>query len=469
VIDGDVRCKASTSTLAITGMKGKQMEEFRLEMQEKPAEAALRFVTGPAGSGKTTQAKERIESDPNSAMFTATTGIAAVNGAGVTWWSALRTQPHNIRKHHENGTLVENMEKIAENCEGLVIDEASMLRHDHLDILTDVVDKVSEARNRRFGLELIGDFLQLPPIPDKDKGETRIPWAFEARSWPRFAAHTTRLRTNYRQQDDPAFAEALGALRKGEGAEAADIIGDTCAWTTTVPARFEGTCIYATNRNVTDHNQRRLKELPGLACTYWANKSGRQRSEWENIPHPLELKLGAYVMVLANDSSKDADGNPNFHYCNGDVGHVEELTADKVHVRIVRTDAAHAIGKITRREYDDHHQVVAEYGRLADQAMRENRSLPDGSVWSAEEDAWIRGSIGYLPLRLAWASTVHKSQGLTLRGPVLINLREAFMRSPAMTYVATSRATMAENITFAGTPKLLAERTAIHPEVRQWL
>jgi ATP-dependent DNA helicase PIF1 len=423
-----------------------------------PSKVTLRFISGPAGSGKTYQVKERARLNPKSVLLTGTTGIASINLGGTTWWSTLRTRPDSIERDFRNGALRERLGSLANEYGALAIDEASMLPAPLLDLLVNACDELG----REFTLELIGDFCQLPPIPEEGQPE-EIPWAFRSAHWPRF--ETRMLQGSFRQVDE-RFLYALNGLRCGMGEAAAEVLKDTARWTRKADCDFAGTTIFATNANVDRYNATRFAKLPDAPTYYRSARWGIERSEWKNVPHVLELKEDAYVMVLANDTSKDLDGNSQFCFVNGDCGHIVACEIDRVLVQLVRDGSVQAIKPIVRKVLGEEEDLIREFGAAAVKEAIRGRKLPDGSYWSKDE--WIRGAITYMPIRLAYASTTHKSQGLTLAGAVAINLSENFFGSPAMSYVAASRATKAENLTFIGTPAMLAKRTKAHAEVSEW-
>jgi ATP-dependent exoDNAse (exonuclease V) alpha subunit len=194
---------------------------------------------------------------------------------------------------------------------------------------------------------------------------------------------------------------------------------------------------------------------------------GKQRTEWSNIPEQLHLKDGLYVMILANDTEKDEWGKPQFRWVNGDCGHVVVCGPNTVRVKLVRTGEEHDIGPVSREflqgdcpEYDD---------KELERAKQDLTPLPDGSRWDRGRRKWIRGAITYMPLRLAFATTVHKSQGLTLTGPVAFDLRESFVGESAMCYVACSRATKGENLHLVGSKELVIRRCKVDEKVRRWV
>lgn len=159
---------------------------------------------------------------------------------------------------------------------------------------------------------------------------------------------------------------------------------------------------------------------------------------------------------------------PNFQYVNGDCGDVVEAMPTGVRVRLRRNGEEVVIGFIERRTEQKHGP-----DEFTDQELEEAKEyapmrLRDGTFWDRKRGRWVRGSVTFMPLRLAWATTVHKSQGLTLDN-VCVDLRNAFLGEPAMTYVALSRCRSAKGLRLVGTPEMLARRCKVDAKVIKWI
>lgn len=417
------------------------------------------YVTGNAGTGKTYSMQRAIEADPKFGVLCATTGIAAVNlGEGITTLHSLLRfyDADSLADSYIQGHLQARLAALAKRCRRLVIDEASMLGADILDLIYDSVEAINkyETVTEPFGILLTGDFCQLQPV--------KAEWAFRAKCWPKFAENILRLEKVWRQSD-PNFLAALNAARSGEGAEAGRLLKETPArWVRSSDLRYEGTTIMGTNQKVDNFNRLALSRVPAPEVQYPSSRwhSGRKKngdvaypSEWQQIPpsgklpEPLTVKKGAYVMILANDV-------PDFNYANGDCGWIVECGPQWVDVKLKRNENVVRIPYITR--YD-----AQKYEPDNDEILR-------GAKFNSTIGRWVLGEVKYLPVRLAYAATVHKTQGLSLDN-VQLDLRERFMGAENMVYVALSRCRTPEGLQIVGSSELLADRCNIAPEVEQWL
>lgn len=412
------------------------------------------FTTGAAGTGKTYYWRERIREDSSEGELCATTGIAGVNLGTVTINSRLRYfDTESMIDAYVSGRLVSRLARMGSRVRNIIIDEGSMMPAEQLDTL---YQAVVEANQRKIitknnpdglGIVFVGDFCQLPPIKAR--------WAFEAECWLEFEKGVQRLEKNWRQGDG-AFLDAINALRTGNGEEGASLLTSTPAeFSESLDLHFPGTTIMAKNDEVDRFNWQALQRVRGEKFSVNSKRwhVAKPPGEWKNIPERLELKIGAYVMILANDTRE-------FTYANGDCGLVVGRDSTSVQVRLARNDEVVSIGLIERKV---HSPDKDNFGKAIP------KTSTWGGVWFDDlAQKYCIGSIRYLPLRLAWASTCHKSQGLTL-DRVQLNLRNHFFSSPAMTYVSVSRCRTPEGLRIIGSPELLAERCKIDPRVKRWI
>lgn len=411
------------------------------------------FTTGAAGTGKTYYWRERIENNPDEGELCATTGIAGVNLGTVTINSRLRYfDTESMVNAYVSGRLVSTLARMGARVRNLIVDEGSMMPAEQLDTL---YQAVREANRRKIvtrtnpdglGIVFVGDFCQLPPIKAR--------WAFEAECWTEFDEGTHRLEKNWRQGDG-MFLNAINALRAGEGEYGASLLTATATeFSAALDLHFPGTTIMAKNDEVDRFNWQALQRVRGEKFSVNSKRwhVAKPPGEWKNIPERIELKIGAYVMILANDTRSG-----EFQYANGDCGLIVGRDASSIQVRLARNDDVVDIGLIERRVHDD------------DKPENLSSSPTWGQPWFDERAGkYCIGAVGYLPLRLAWASTCHKSQGLTL-DRVQLDLRNHFFSSPAMTYVAVSRCRTPEGLRIVGDERLLAARCKIDPKVKRWI
>lgn len=443
----------TTTTTTLTTSDTDDDGGFDLDIHEAPP-PRCRFITGAAGTGKTYQVREKIANDPKEGMLCATTGIAGVNLGTVTINSLLRYfDTESLINAFVSGRLVTRLAKIATSVRNLYIDEVSMMPAEQLDTL---YEAVREANQRKavlksknptgLGLVLVGDLCQLPPIKAR--------WIFEADCWSAFDAGTERLEKNWRQGDG-ALLEAINHLRGGRGSEGAELLRSTNAdFSSALDLHFPGTTVMAKNDEVDRFNWQALQRVRGEKFVINSRRwhISRPPGEWSHVPPKLELKIGAYVMILANDTR-------GFSYANGDCGLIVGRGKSAIQVRLARNDSVVDVGLVTRRV----HTVDPD----------ECKGIATNPTWGQpyfdeQAEKYVVGAVEYLPLRLAWASTVHKSQGLTL-DRVQLDLRNHFFSSPAMTYVAVSRCRTPEGLRIIGDEKLLATRCRIDPRVERWI
>lgn len=433
----------------------------------RPTECA--FVTGEAGTGKTYQARQALADDPSWGVLAASTGIAAVNLDTVTinsllgyfntaslldayYTRQLERRMHGIALAHQGGTLA--------------IDEASMLSAQAVTWITRAADDANQYLDIKDPLKLmlIGDFAQLPPVKEA--------WAFDSDEWHRYAAHTTRL-TKVWRQTDAAFLSALNAARRGQGADCADILSrNGVQWNGGLQSGFDGTTIVAKNDQVRRYNDEALSRLPGKAFDITARRWGQQRPQWGMSQRTKEwgiapqqpMKLGAYVMLLSNKYGEAEPGETQrpLIYANGDCGHVIGWNGYTLTVELLRNGDEVQVDPITRN--------------VGSQGAPDNwpSNAPSGmqgwhpALHRSARKEYVTGQINYYPVRLAWASTIHKSQGLTL-DRVQFDVRDRFVASPHMIYVALSRCRTLEGLRIVGDKDRFIAHCQVDKRVEAWL
>ena len=272
------------------------------------------------------------------------------------------------------------------------------------------------------------------------------------------------MRSSRASGDDPAFIEALRCARRGDGRGALDYFGATLQSET--DDHFDGPTLLAKNESVDRYNWIRMNRLTTPDVSFTTRREGKQRSEWGNpdkppttwgIPQRLHLKIGALVMILANKRQVVGSG---FVYVNGDLGEIESVDASGLiaQIRLQRTGGVVGVDYV-RREV----KIPIDSARRKElRDLGQEEKISDDGKWE------IAGWISYMPLRVAYASTVHKSQGLSL-DHVQVNIRDAFFKTPAMLYVALSRARTPAGLRLVGSPAAFIERCNTNPRLLPWL
>lgn len=429
-------------------------------------EIPVEFVTGPAGTGKTFLQQQVIRNNPSHGILCATTGVAAINLGSITLNSILRFfDTESLEDAYVRGRLQSIMALLSRDARNLIIDEVSMLDADQLDLIYSSAVEVAKYRTvlRPLGLILTGDFCQLPPVNAK--------WAFQAKCWPAFERHLTRLTTNHRQAD-PTFISALNEARAGRGGAAAELLQDAGAhFANRLDIDFQGTTIVAKNTEVERFNRVALGRVTGEDIPISATRWGKQRGEWiwkaakqTGIPDHSTVRINSLVMILANNP-------PEFTYVNGDLGYVRGYENGEFIIELLRNKSTVRVGKIertlTQRNPPDHEVVIPRGVAEAMSLYQKNKPL-GLPYYDHERHNWVIGSVTYFPLRAGYAVTVHKSQGLTL-DRVQIDCREFFFGSPNMAYVALSRVRTPEGLHIVSPPEILARRIQVAPEVERWI
>ncbi|MDN5819568.1 MAG: PIF1 family DEAD/DEAH box helicase [bacterium] len=361
------------------------------------------LLTGPAGSGKTSALNQFVrlaKADGKHVSITATTGLAATHLGGTTIhsWSGIGIHDELPDRFADN--VAKGRREIIEKTDVLIIDEISMLHDYRLDMVDEACRLVREEPDKPFGgIQVImsGDFFQLPPI--NRAGSRQGDFVVDSEAWRELDPVICYLDEQFRQ-NDARLVDILTALRSGDlrrrHAEALlDRVDETSE------GSLEITELHTVNIDVDAINQKRLAQLEGDEVTYQQVTTGAANYV-ENLqrsvlaPAALSVKQGALVMAVKNSTERK--------YANGSIGTVIDFEPST-----------------------DYPIVEFRSGKVV-------TMQPDG--WELRDGDKKRASISQIPLRLAWAITVHKSQGMTLDS-ARIDLRKAFVEG--MGYVALSR------------------------------
>ena len=385
------------------------------------------FLTGKAGTGKTTFLKTVVERSSKRCIVVAPTGVAAINAGGVTIHSFFQLPfapfvPNaQIKSKFEFGR---EKRKLIASIDLLIIDEISMVRSDLLDAVDSVLRRFRD-RYQPFGgvqLLMIGDLQQLTPVVTAEdermlKPYYDTPYFFGSKALAQTSYVTIQLQKVYRQQDT-TFLTLLNHIRSGHPSEA-DLQALNSRYQPTFIAKpGEGYIRLTTHNRLADYyNESELMKLPSRKFLYRATVEGT----FPDISYPtaetLELKVGAQVMFIKNDPSG------RHLYYNGKIGHVTYCDTRKVLVLCQGENDAIEVEplKWENARYTLNpttHEIVTD----------------------------VQGTFSQLPLRLAWSITIHKSQGLTF-DHAIIEANQSF--APGQVYVALSRCRTLEGMVLA--------------------
>ncbi len=384
------------------------------------------FLTGKAGTGKTTFLKYLRDQSAKNMIVAAPTGVAAINAGGVTLHSLFQLpfQPYlptegnrlqllqNIRYNKQRINLLRKMEL-------LVIDEISMVRCDTLDAIDSILKSVRQNRQEPFGgvqILFIGDLFQLPPVAKREEWNILnqyydSPFFFDSKAIKEQTPLLIELNKIYRQKEE-SFVELLNKVRNNQ-MEMDDFEKlNNRYFPGFQPSAFEKYITLTThNIQAENINQFKLQNLTTGSFTFTATIEGEFPEHVYPADANLVLKEGAQVMFIKNDPVTKK-------YFNGKIGVVSKLEQDKIMV--------------------DCDGVEIEVYQEVWENIRYTLNKTDEKL-----EQQVLGNFLQYPLRLAWAITIHKSQGLTF-GNLMIDAASSF--SSGQVYVALSRCTSLEGI-----------------------
>ncbi len=399
------------------------------------------FLTGKAGTGKTTFLKHIIKHTYKNAVIVAPTGIAAINAGGVTIHSLFQLPfgafipvrdaaiefNENIKINTPN-TLFKGFQlnaskrKLLQELELLIIDEVSMLRSDLLDAIDTVLKSVRRKNHLSFGgvqVLFIGDLLQLPPVVKEDewrylKSYYKSSFFFDAQVLQQAKPIYIELDKIYRQ-DDTTFISILNNLRSNQ-VSAQDIEKLNSYYKPDFKADVkEGYIHLTTHNNKADSlNRESLQKLEEKSYFFKAEITGDFNEYSYPVEENMELKKGAQIMFIKNDPT----GAQRFF--NGKIGIISNLNDSTIEVSF--NDGSKSVS-IEKYEWQNIKYTINEA--------------------TNEIEEKINGTFTHYPIKLAWAITVHKSQGLTF-SKAIIDIGQAF--APGQVYVALSRLTSLDGL-----------------------
>ena len=398
------------------------LPEYKFILEAVQAGCPAIFVTGKAGTGKSTLV-HWLRSKIDSCAVVAPTAVAAANIQGDTIHSFFGLPPRLIDPA-ESHPISTKSRLVLENVKCLIIDEVSMVLPNIVDTMSNIL-RSARGNAQPFGgvpVIFVGDLLQLPPVVSSPEEIVYFSHRYATRYF--FSADIFKeqpivpiVLTKVRRQADEVFIEALNRIRLNDNCrDAVALFNRQCFRDKSVDAPV-GTYLVPTNQSARTINMRELDKLPGSVRLYEAAIDGKvDASKWKlPVPDRLELKIGAKVIFMKN---KKPD------WINGDLGTVVGMEDEHIRVRKDATDNVLLVGRETWQKY----KYVYDY---------ETKRV----------EAEVVGTFKQFPLALGWAITIHKSQGLTLDALTLNLGGGAF--AEGQTYVALSRARTIEGITLA--------------------
>ena len=399
------------------------------EMAERYVKATGRsvFLTGKAGTGKTTFLRYIIQTTSKRTVVLAPTGVAAINAGGSTIHSFFQlplcpylpdvkglVTEYQMPERHKS--LKKERIKMIRTLDLLVIDEISMVRADLLDAV-DMTLRKYRRNDRPFGgvqLLMIGDAQQLSPVVRESERQYisqvyKSPYFFHSKALQKLSYVTIELQKVHRQQDQ-SFVNILNGIRENNPTQ--EILQALNSRVRAYEADDEVIRLTTHNAQADKVNESKLEALPGDAVTFGADITGEFPENSYPADEVLTLKKGAQVMFIRNDS--DAG------FYNGKIGKVTDISAN---------------GQVTVTDSDGMDIIVEPTEWTNSQYVLNDES--------GEIEQSVVGTFRQLPLRIAWAITIHKSQGLTF-DKVIIDAGSAF--AFGQVYVALSRCRTLEGI-----------------------
>lgn len=366
------------------------------------------FLTGKAGTGKSTLLNIYKRLHQNNLIILAPTGVAAINVRGQTIHSFFRFPPGWIQaKDYKliSSSMVKKIDRI-------IIDEISMVRADMLDHIDQIL-RLSTKKNIPFGgipMLWIGDLYQLPPIVSSPEERSYFKTEYESPYF--FSAHVMKELKSFQlvelshifRQQDKRFIKLLNEIRLNDADhETLDEINERCI---PIPSDQSNVIITLTSTNAAAQqiNLKKLEEIDHPSKIYTAKIEGLIKPSQYPLDQHLLLKQGAQIMTMRNDPGKN--------FVNGSLGIIEELKENSILVRI------------------ENHDKLIEIQAVIWEIIRYTM---EGSEIKTE----VIGSFSQLPVKLAWAVTIHKSQGKTFEN-VIIDLGKGAFEN-GQVYVALSR------------------------------
>lgn len=391
------------------------------------------YITGKAGTGKSFLLQYFVRHTTKNVAVLAPTGLAALNAGGTTIHSFFRfsfgiTDPTKVRADYKTRGLLRSIDTI-------VIDEISMVR---VDVLEGINAKLQAARQNEepFGgvqVVLFGDLYQLPPVVTDKKVYDHLRhtysgiYFFNAPVFNLTKLKIYELNKAFRQKD-PAFRSMLNSIRQGDNI--GKVLSQINKRVIALPSKARFITLTTTNATVSAINHSKLALLSAKERTYFATIDGDMQAKSFPTEKELKLKVGAQVMLLKNDQERP------MRWANGTLGIITKLRKNAVYVSI--DGAEHTIHQETWETIEYRYDEV-------EHTLRKE----------------ITGTFTQFPIRLAWAITIHKSQGQTYESVMLDIDNGAFAHG--QTYVALSRCASLTGLYLAA--KIAPEDIIVDPNI----
>lgn len=423
-------------------------DKYTLKALELVRQGRSLFITGKAGTGKTTLLKEIVKecrARGKKIVVSAPTGIAARNADGQTLHSlfglkAITFIPGKTRKWFIR--MDDKSVNVIKNLQTLIIDEVSMVRCDLMDMV-DLTLQYYKKNKKPFGgiqVILFGDLFQLPPVvTDEDKDllyshyEKDNPYFFSSDVIRKYPIPILEL-NNVHRQKDKNFVEILNHIREGNYLKSdIDKINKRLKIGYEPSQGWPGIYLRTINKNVYGYNYNKLMEMPGKSEIFLADKDKKFPKSLLPADYKLELKVGAKVMILRND-------NDGHKFVNGTQGKITSIHNGDIRVK---TDEGHLITvkrstwKLYKYEWDKKTKSIVPI---------------------------VYATFTQYPLKLAWAVTIHKSQGMTFNN-VTIDAHKSF--AAGQVYVALSRCRSLKGITL--TSRISERDIMVDPKVVDYM
>lgn len=386
------------------------------------------FITGKAGTGKSTFLNYCAENCKKNKILLAPTGVSALNIKGQTIHRFFGFPINITEEKIKNFEFQPRAKRIYKNLETLIIDEVSMLRADILDCINAFLQIYGPQPEKNFGgvqMVFVGDLYQLPPVISSQEQHCfsqkyTSPYFFDAEIFSKITIEVIELQKIYRQKDHD-FITLLNRIRSNSVSKE-DIVNlnsrlhiskDNAPNQT---ARNFQIQLTTTNQQADDINNKRLQQLEGITYSSQALIDGTFNKESYPAPEQLFFKLGSQIMFLNNDSKN--------RWVNGSLGYIEKISQEN--------------GKIK------HLSVRLQDNSKLVEVFPYNWEIFKYTLEGNEIISEVAGSFTQYPFRLAWAVTIHKSQGKTFDN-VLIDIGNGTF-APGQLYVALSRCTSFEGL-----------------------